>query len=270
MTIAAGNAELLDLAREVALTAGRLVRERRGQGVEVAASKSSPEDIVTHADRESEALIRSLLAKARPDDGFLGEESDADAGSSGLTWVVDPIDGTVNFLYGIPHYAVSIAVVEGEPDPASWRALAAAVVNPAIGEVFTAADGGGAFLGEKPIRVAPAVELSQALVATGFSYSASRRVSQAGLVARLIGEVRDIRRMGTASLDLCSVACGRLNAYYEGGLKPWDHAAGALVAREAGAAVGGLRGAAATEQFLLAAEPSVAAELERALVGFRA
>ena len=142
MTVTAGNADLLDLAREVALTAGRLVRERRGQGVEVAASKSSPEDIVTHADRESEALIRSLLAKARPDDGFLGEESDADAGSSGLTWVVDPIDGTVNFLYGIPHYAVSIAVVEGEPDPASWRALAAAVVNPAIGEVFTAADGG--------------------------------------------------------------------------------------------------------------------------------
>ena len=263
-------AELVAVAERVAREAGALVGDGRPDRVTVAATKSSPQDVVTAMDYASEELVRRRLAELRPDDGVLGEERGYTTGPSGVTWVVDPIDGTVNFLYGIPHYAVSIAVVEGEPDPASWRALAAAVVNPAIGEVFTAADGGGAFLGEKPIRVAPAVELSQALVATGFSYSASRRVSQAGLVARLIGEVRDIRRMGTASLDLCSVACGRLNAYYEGGLKPWDHAAGALVAREAGAAVGGLRGAAATEQFLLAAEPSVAAELERALVGFRA
>jgi myo-inositol-1(or 4)-monophosphatase len=262
----AGTTELLDLAREVALTAGRLVRQRRAEGVEVAASKSSPEDIVTHADRESEALIRSLLAKARPDDGFFGEESDADAGSSGLTWVVDPIDGTVNFLYGIPHYAVSIAVVEGDPDPATWRALAGAVVNPAAGEIFTATDGGGAFLGEQPIRVAPAVELSHALVGTGFSYRAEGRLSQAAIVAQLIGRVRDIRRMGTASLDLCFVACGRFNAYYERGLNPWDHAAGSLVAREAGAVVHGLRGEPATAEFLLAAEPAVAAELERALL----
>jgi len=264
--ITAGTTELLELAREVAITAGRLVRQRRAEGVEVAASKSSPEDIVTYADRESEALIRSLLAEARPNDGFFGEESDADAGSSGLTWVVDPIDGTVNFLYGIPHYAVSIAVVEGEPNPATWRALAAAVVNPAIDEVFTAADGGGAFLGGQGIRVAPAVEISQALVGTGFSYSAEKRLEQAAIVARLIGRVRDIRRAGTASLDLCSVACGRLNAYYERGLKPWDHAAGALVAKEAGAAVNGLRSEAATAEFLLAAEPSVATELERALL----
>ncbi len=266
MTTTAGTAELLEIAREVALTAGRLVRQRRAEGVEVAASKSSPEDIVTHADRESEVLIRSLLAKARPDDGFFGEESGADAGSSGLTWVVDPIDGTVNFLYGIPHYAVSIAVVEGEADPATWHALAATVVNPANGEVFSASDRGGAFLGEHCIRVAPAVELSQALVGTGFSYSAQKRLEQAAIIARLIGRVRDIRRMGTTSLDLCSVACGRLNAYYERGLKPWDHAAGALVAKEAGAVVRGLHGAAATAEFLLAAEPSVAAELERALL----
>ncbi len=266
MTATAGITELLDIAREVALAAGRLVRQRRAEGVEVAASKSSQEDIVTHADRESEALIRSLLAEARPNDGFLGEESGADAGSSGLSWVVDPIDGTVNFLYGIPHYAVSIAVVEGEPDPANWRALAAAVVNPAIGEVFTATAGGGAFLGTEPIRVAQETQLSQCLVGTGFSYSAERRLEQAAIVAKLIGEVRDIRRMGTASLDLCSVACGRLNAYYESGLKPWDHAAGALIAREAGAAVRGLRGEAATGEFLLAAEPSIAAGLERILL----
>ncbi|MEO6944707.1 MAG: inositol monophosphatase family protein [Lacisediminihabitans sp.] len=263
MTVTTGNTELLDIARDAALTAGRLVRQRRAEGVTVAASKSSQEDIVTEADRESEALIRSILATARPNDGFLGEESGADAGSSGLTWVVDPIDGTVNYLYGIPHYAVSIAVVEGDPDPASWRALAAAVVNPAIGEVFTATAGGGAYLGTVPIRVAQATELSQCLVGTGFAYSATKRMEQAAIVATLIGQVRDIRRMGTASLDLCSVACGRLNAYYERGLRPWDHAAGALVAREAGAAVHGPRGMAATEELILAAEPSVAAELER-------
>ncbi|HXD62207.1 MAG TPA: inositol monophosphatase family protein [Lacisediminihabitans sp.] len=263
-----GNAELLDIARDVALAAGRLVHQRRAEGVEVAASKSSPEDIVTHADRESEALIRSLLAEARPADGFFGEESGADAGTSGLTWIVDPIDGTVNFLYGIPFYAVSIAVVEGDPDPATWHALAAAVVNPAIGEVFTATDAGGAFLGDQPIRVAENTDLSQALVGTGFSYSAEQRLTQAAIVAQLIGEVRDVRRIGTASLDLCSVASGRLNAYYERGLKPWDHAAGALVAREAGAAVRGLRGAPGTGEFLLAAHPVVADKLEAALVEF--
>lgn len=262
----AGNIELLHIAREVALAAGALVSRRRAEGVEVAESKSSREDIVTHADRESEALIRSLLAEARPNDGFLGEESGADSGSSGLSWVVDPIDGTVNFLYGIPHYAVSIAVVEGDPDPASWRALAAAVVNPAIGEVFTATAGGGAFLGTEAIRVSPPADLSQCLVGTGFSYSAEKRMQQAAIVGKLIGRVRDIRRIGTASLDLCSVACGRLNAYYERGLRPWDHAAGALVAREAGAAVQGLRGEPATQEFMLAAEPSVAAELERLLL----
>ncbi|HEY0260239.1 MAG TPA: inositol monophosphatase family protein [Lacisediminihabitans sp.] len=261
-----GTTELLGLAREIALTAGELVARRRAEGVEVAASKSSTEDIVTFADRESEALIRSLLAEARPDDGFLGEESGADAGSSGLTWVVDPIDGTVNFLYGIPHYAVSIAVVEGEPEPTTWSALAGVVVNPASGELFTATAGGGAFLGDRRIRVAPPVELSQALVGTGFGYLAEVRTEQAAVVAGLIHRVRDIRRMGTASLDLCAVACGRLNAYYERGLRPWDHAAGALIAAESGASVGGLRGAPASQAFTLAAEPTVAARLEEVLL----
>ncbi|MHB1170965.1 MAG: inositol monophosphatase family protein [Lacisediminihabitans sp.] len=262
----ASNIELLAIAREVAVAAGRLAKARRAEGVEVAASKSSPEDIVTHADREAEALIRSLLAQARPNDGFYGEESGADVGRSGLTWLVDPIDGTVNYLYGIPHYAVSVAVVEGDPDPATWRALAGAVVNPANGEVFTAAAGAGAFLGPDRIRVSPTVGLSQALVGTGFAYSAGVRIEQATLLAKLIGRVRDIRRQGTASLDLCAVACGRLDAYYERELKPWDHAAGALVAREAGARVSGLRGAAATSEFILAAEPALAETLECALL----
>jgi myo-inositol-1(or 4)-monophosphatase len=262
--------QLLDIAKHVAAAAGELAHRRRAEGVEVAASKSSREDIVTHADRETEALIRSMLADARPGDGFFGEESDADAGTTGLTWVVDPIDGTVNYLYGIPHYAISIAVVEGDPDPQTWRALAGAVINPASGELFTATAGGGAFLGSTSIRVAPSVDLSQALVGTGFSYQAQTRVEQATIVTGLIGLVRDIRRQGTASLDLCSVACGRLNGYYERGLNPWDHAAGALVAAEAGARVSGLHGTRASREFTLAAEPGLAARLEETLLGLGA
>lgn len=258
--------DLLSLARRVALEAGALAKRRREEGVSVAASKSSPVDIVTEADRETERLIRDALAAARPSDGFFGEESGAEQGTSGLTWVVDPIDGTVNFLYGIPHYAVSIAVVEGEPDPLTWTALAAAVVNPASGELFTATAGGGAFLGTSSISVAPAVDLSQALVGTGFAYASEERARQGAVVAQLLPSVRDIRRMGTASLDLCFVACGRVNAYYERTLSPWDHAAGALVAREAGATVKGLGDAAPSRDFILAAAPELAVRLERELV----
>lgn len=260
------STDLLTIARDVALQAGALAKQRRSEGVEVADSKSSPVDIVTEADRETERLIRSLLADARPDDGFFGEESDASSSTSGLHWIVDPIDGTVNFLYGIPHYAVSIAVVEGDPDPLTWRALAACVVNPASGEVFTGSDGGGAFLGESAIRVAKPVELSQALVATGFAYDSGVRGRQGEVVARLLPEVRDIRRQGTASLDLCFIASGRLNAYFERTLSPWDHAAGALIAREAGARVSGLDGAAPSRDFIIAAEPSVADRLEARLL----
>ncbi|QNE45719.1 inositol monophosphatase [Glaciihabitans sp. INWT7] len=257
------TAELLEIARSVAVQAGALARLRRSEGVEIAASKSSTEDIVTFADRETEALIRSRLAELRPHDGFFGEESDAETGTSGLTWVVDPIDGTVNFLYGIPHYAVSIAVVEGDPDPLTWRALAGVVANPASGETFSAQAGAGAFLGASPIRVAPPVELSQALVGTGFSYLADIRSEQAEVLSGLLHRVRDIRRMGAASLDLCAIACGRLDAYFERGLGPWDHAAGALIAREAGARVTGRDGAPPSREFVLAAEPALAAGLER-------
>ncbi len=259
------NYDLLALARDIAIRAGELAKLRRSEGVSVAASKSSPVDVVTEADRETEALIRGLLAEARPDDGFFGEESGAERGSSGLTWLVDPIDGTVNFLYGIPHYAVSIAVVEGEPDPLTWKALAGCVVNPATGEVFTASLGGGAHLGGTELRVADSVELSQALVATGFAYDSAMRGRQGALVAGLLPLVRDIRRQGTASLDLCFVAAGRYNAYFERTLSPWDHAAGALIAREAGATVKGLGDAAPSRDFIIAAQPDVAAALEAAL-----
>ena len=233
------SAGLLRLAQDTALAAGQMAARRRTVGVQVAASKSSPEDVVTLADRETESLIRALLADARPDDGFFGEESAATRGTSGLTWVVDPIDGTVNYLYGFPAWAVSIAVVEGDPDPATWTTLAGAVYNPTGDELFTAAAGDGAWLGVRRLQVPTDVPLSLALLGTGFSYRAAERERQADVVRGLIGEVRDIRRIGSAALDLCSVAAGRLNLYYERGLSPWDHAAGALVAREAGARVGG-------------------------------
>ncbi len=257
--------QLLDLATTFALAGAGLAARRRAEGVEIAASKSSLEDVVTKADRETEALIRSLISDARPEDGFLGEESAASGGTSGLTWVVDPIDGTVNYLYGIRHYAVSIAVVEGEPDPQLWRALAGVVVNPAIGEVFTAAVGEGARLGGSRIAVAAPVQLSQALVGTGFSYTAENRVRQAKTLVGLLGRVRDVRRQGSAALDLCDVACGRMNAYFERGLNPWDLAAGALIASEAGARVSGLGVERPDHEGILAAEPALAAILAKAL-----
>ncbi|MCU1415219.1 MAG: inositol monophosphatase [Microbacteriaceae bacterium] len=257
--------ELLDLAVSIATEAGELARMRRAEGVSVAASKSSKEDIVTFADRETEALIRSRIKEQCPDDGFFGEESGAERGTSGRTWVVDPIDGTVNFFYGIPQYAVSIAVVEGEPDPARWSALAGVVFSPASGDLFTATVGGGAFLNGEPIHVNTAVPLDQALVGTGFAYRAEVRTAHALVVAGLIGQVRDIRRMGSAALDLCAVACGRLDAYLERELSPWDHAAGALIAREAGARVSGTPGNPPGREFVLAADPALSKALESAL-----
>jgi myo-inositol-1(or 4)-monophosphatase len=260
-----GMQELLGIARSTAVEAGALALQRRSEGVEVAATKSSPEDVVTHADREAEALIRRRLAELRPQDGFLGEESGAERGTSGLTWVVDPIDGTVNFLYGIPNWAVSIAVVEGEPDPVTWRALAGCVFAPASDEVFTATAGGGAFLNGDPLKANGGSDLSQALVATGFAYSAERRGKQAAVASALITRVRDLRRIGSAALDLCYVGAGRLDAYYEQGLNPWDMAAGALVAAEAGARVTGWNGAPAGREFLLASAPALADRLEGVL-----
>lgn len=225
----AGDAALLDIAREVALEAAGLVRDRRAGAVTVAETKSSPVDVVTEADRAAEALIRRRLAVLRPDDGFLGEESGAGASTSGVTWVVDPIDGTVNFLYDLPQYAVSVAA---ERDGA---VVAGVVVNVASAEVFAAVRGGGATLDGRPLRVGDGAGLEQTLVATGFNYDAEVRGRQADAVARLLRTVRDVRRLGSAALDLCAVAAGRVDAYVEEGLHPWDMAAGGLVATEAGA-----------------------------------
>jgi myo-inositol-1(or 4)-monophosphatase len=223
--------DLLDLAVLVAVEAAELVRVQRREGVEVAATKSSPVDVVTEVDRASERLIYDRLMTARPDDGFLGEEGASSESVSGVVWVVDPIDGTVNFLYGIPHYAVSIAAsVDGEP-------VAGVVLNVVSGETFTATRGGGSFRDGVPLRVADGTppDLSQRLVGTGFNYLADVKAKQTVAVSALLHEVRDVRRMGSAALDLCSVAAGRVDAYVEEGLNPWDLAAGGLVATEAGA-----------------------------------
>lgn len=260
-------AELLALAETIAREAAELVRTRRTAGVSVAATKSNQVDIVTEVDRESEQLIRDRIAATRPQDGFFGEESGGDgAGASGLTWVVDPIDGTVNYLYGIPDYAVSIAVVQGEPEPRSWRALVAVVVNAATGEVFTARRGAGTMRNGVPVRANQGVPTATALIGTGFGYDPRRRVWQAGLVRELLAEVRDIRRLGSAALDLCYLADGRIDGFFERGLQPWDHAAGALVAAEAGARVEGLNGAAASSDFLLAAAPGLFEQLHERLL----
>lgn len=259
------DAQLLNLAVEIAREAGELARTRREEGVAIAATKSGLADIVTEADREVEQLIRDRIAAARPDDGFLGEESAAQSGTSGLTWVVDPIDGTVNYAYGIPAYAVSIAVVEGPPDPAEWTAVAGVVNNPATGELFRAARGQGAHLGGRRLAVLGEPDASGALIATGLSYDPDRRVQQFDALRRVLPLARDIRRIGAASLDLAFVAAGRLDAYYERGLWPWDLAAGSLLVTEAGGIVGGLGGARAGRDLLIAASPRFFGFLQSAL-----
>lgn len=241
--------ELADIARRVAERAAEHVRGRRGElfaptgtrAVDDAVSaKSTPTDPVTVADTETEALVRELLRQERPDDEILGEEAGGSvAVPNGVRWVVDPIDGTVNFLYGIPAYAVSVAAqVDG-------RSVAGSVVDVARGVTYWAAVGEGAWaagLGAAdadPVRLScnPITDVGLALVATGFAYSRERRVRQGALIGRLLPEVRDIRRVGAAAIDLCMVASGAVDAHVEHGLSPWDWAAGGLIAAEAGARV---------------------------------
>ncbi len=228
--------ELADVASRIAREAGDLARTRRGQGVHLAATKSTLADIVTEADREVEALIRERLRVARPGDGFLGEESEAERSETGITWVVDPIDGTVNYAYGIPSYAVSIAAVRGNAVAGEWEALAAAVYAPASGEMFTAARGHGAFVGDARLAVTTETPAG-ALLATGFGYDPATHDGDLATVRRIMPIARDLRRAGSAALDLAFVASGRLDGYFERGLKPWDHAAGALLVTEAGGTV---------------------------------
>jgi myo-inositol-1(or 4)-monophosphatase len=236
------NEGLVTLAERAARAAGELVRNGRREGLTVSATKSSPTDIVTEMDTAAESLLARTLLAERPHDGLLGEEGGLRPGTSGLTWVVDPIDGTVNYLYGIPAYAVSVAVVTGEPDPQTWTVLAGCVHNPETGETWTAARGGGARLDGRPVPGPAQVAMGQALVGTGFGYTVERRRRQAQVVATLLPRVRDVRRFGAASLDLAHVASGRYDGFGESGLQPWDVAAGLLMVREAGGFVSDFRG----------------------------
>lgn len=252
-------AELLSVAVEIAREAGELARTRRAEGVAIAGTKSTMADIVTEADREVEQLVRQRLAQARPDDGFFGEESGetlAPGGADAVTWVVDPIDGTVNYAYGIPHYAVSIAAVRGAPDAQSWTVEAGAVFNPATGELFTARRGGGAWLGDQQLHVSAAGPAG-ALIGVGFGYDPSTRGGDLDRLTRAFPLARDVRRAGAASLDLAYVAAGRLDAYFERGLYPWDHAAGGLLVTEAGGILGGAPGGAPGRDMTIAAGPDL-------------
>lgn len=230
--------ELEAIAIGIAREAGQLARRRRSEGVSIAATKSAIADIVTEADREVEDLIRLRLSERCPGDGFLGEESGAERGDTDVTWVVDPIDGTVNYAYGIPSYGVSIAAVAGDPIPGEWDALAAAVYAPAVDELFHASKGGGSWLDGERLAVNAEPSAAGALLATGFGYDPATHAGDLARVARAMPLARDVRRMGAASLDFAFVAAGRLDGYFERGLAPWDHAAGALLVLEAGGRVG--------------------------------
>ena len=313
----ANGAELLAIAVAAAREAGELLASREGR-VLVAATKSSPTDVVTEMDRRAEDLIRERILAARPGDAILGEEGGQigdTASGGGVRWVIDPLDGTVNYLYGLHDWAVSIAAeaewVQGgvEGGEVGRRIVAGAVFVPMRGELFTAVRGGGAWLvasrwkgedigpavsrgGDPPyppgqarwkgedigpagttrvrLRCRPGVPLEAALVGTGFGYLAARRKVQGEVVAALLPRVRDIRRGGSASVDLCSLAAGRLDGYYERGLNYWDYAAGALIAVEAGAVVGDSRGGPPSTSMTVAAGPRLFGPLTLALSGLDA
>lgn len=240
MSVPVSVPALMELAEWAARRAGEVVSERRRGVVAVAATKSSVNDVVTAVDEESEAIVRAEILRSRPDDAILGEEGGTTGGGSGLTWVVDPIDGTVNYLYGLDSYAVSVAVVAGEPDPERWEVLAGCVHAPALGATWRAGKGMGAWRDATRLELGSGAPLAQALVGTGFGYTVEERTREAAVVAQVLPQVRDIRRLGSCAVDLCLVAEGRLDAYYESGLNPWDMAAGALVVTEAGGVVRGL------------------------------
>ncbi len=255
--------DTLALATELAREAGALALSMR-EGIGVLDTKSSPTDVVTEADRAVESLLVSALRTARPDDGLLGEEGAGTPGTSGVRWVIDPIDGTVNYLYGIAQWAVSIGVEDAS------GAFVGVVFDPSKDELFAAVRGGGAVLNDRTLHCSSVSTLAGALVGTGFGYDARRRAAQAALLPVLLPLVRDIRRLGAGALDLCGVAAGRLDAYYEQGLSPWDLSAGGLIATEAGAVVSGVGGRAAGPELVVAATPGVFAPLHDLLASLHA
>jgi myo-inositol-1(or 4)-monophosphatase len=253
-----GVDQLLAIGIAAAREAGEFLLSHRPADLTFA-TKSTPTDVVTQMDTAAERVIAARLRVDRPADVVLGEEGEAArpavAGDNHdapkVRWIVDPIDGTVNYLYALPQWAVSIAAeVDGTVE-------AGVVFDPSKGELYTAVRGRGAWLGDQPIAVSSCTELGQALVGTGFGYDTNRRASQARVLLDVLPSVRDIRRLGAASLDLCAVACGRFDGYYERGLNLWDYAAAGLIATEAGAWVGGLNGADPSSELYVAATPAV-------------
>ncbi len=243
--------ELRDLAMGLARDAGELAERLRDEVDLVGDTKSSATDVVTAADKASEKLIIDGVLAARPDDGVLGEEGGDVDGTSGVRWLIDPIDGTTNYVYNVPAYCVSIAAeLDGD-------VVAGVVYEPKAETMFDAVRGGGARRDGEPISVSPLTTLELALVSTGFGYRAERRAAQGEVLTQLLPEIRDIRRFGSAALDLCNVAQGSADAYYERGLNRWDFAAGWLICSEAGGVVGDLHGGPPSETFLLAANPSL-------------
>jgi myo-inositol-1(or 4)-monophosphatase len=252
--------ELLAVAADLARTAGDMALAGRKAGLRNVQTKSTATDMVTEFDRASEKLIVEGMRERRPLDAIVGEEGASVSGTSGITWYIDPIDGTTNFLYDLPAWAVSIGAED------SSGPLAGVVYIPALGEMFTATRGGGAFLNGVPIQSNTIADVSQALVCTGFSYSAEQRTIQAQRVSRFIHQIRDIRRAGAAAIDLCFVACGRIDAYFEENLHQWDISAGILIAHEAGCRSGDFSGHTPRPAEILTTAPAIFDQLSQLIM----
>ncbi len=258
---AASPTALRVIAAECARAAGELLLERFVAGGEQAVgSKSSPTDVVSEADYAAERAIRELLAARRPGDAILGEEGGETQAGEGLRWIVDPLDGTVNFLFGVPQWCVSVAVHDDE------GGVAGAVFDPLRDEIYCGERGGPATLNGTPVEGSSRADLASALVGTGFAYEAAVRETQAAVVARVLPVVRDVRRMGSAALDLAWTAAGRYDAFYERGVQAWDIAAGSLLCECSGLVVRRLEAQGAAPDGLVVAPAGIIDELE-ALVG---
>ena len=249
----------LALAMSIAKSTGELLLDRPSDlGIQ---TKSTATDVVTLMDQRAEAFIVGELNKHRPDDAILGEEGANKPGTSGMQWVIDPIDGTVNYLHQVPHWCVSIGLV----DQNSGKPIAGVVYVPILDQMYISSRGLGAWViepsGTRKLQVSECNELSQALMGTGFGYASSRRASQARVLQQVLPKVADIRRLGSCAVDLCLVAEGVLDGYYERGVNAWDHAAGELIAREAGAVSSGLFGNQIGEDMIVVTTPAIHAEL---------
>jgi myo-inositol-1(or 4)-monophosphatase len=252
---------LADLAERAARAGGEVLLERFGAPATGVDAKSSRTDLVSDADRAAEERVLARIRAERPGNGIVAEEGGGAPGGAGggVRWLVDPLDGTINFLWGIPHWSVSVAALD------AGGGLCGVVHDPLRGETFRAVRGGGAALDGAPLRRGPDPPLAEALIGTGFNYRADERARQAGRMAAVLPRVRDVRRFGSAALDLAWVACGRLDGYFETGVQPWDWAAGALVAREAGAEVRELPAAGPSPAGVVAAGPALLGPLQALL-----